>query len=233
MDVGLIKPLYVECSNCALSNLCKEYLFDKQDRFFINSLERKVAFKNGEVLCKPGQSVKYLIALRGGFVSIYDENDNIINFLMPGQLVGGEDIGHGFYRVKAVALTSLSTCLLDSSQLYGLSQVTSNSFHHIINLLSISSRENQRMISVLSYADGKKKIAAFLILLINRLKEYGFPHTNFTFPLPYKDIAQLLGLSVSTLHRVFRAMEAEFILETNNRDVLVINPKKLNKILSI
>ncbi|MHA1057030.1 helix-turn-helix domain-containing protein [Enterobacter mori] len=65
--------------------------------------------------------------------------------------------------------------------------------------------------------DGLQKVSGFIQLMVNINKEYGFEHTILELPLSKKELAQLLGISQSTLSRAFDTLAAQRKLSINKR----------------
>lgn len=217
----------VACEYCIFSALCKDYLFEGKVDFFIESLERKVPYRSGALLFDIGQRVETLIALRRGMVGIYDANNTLIHLLSPGLLVSGEDFCGGYYRVRAVALTDVETCILDYSRMYGLSQITSGTFTHTLNLVSSACRENQRMMQVLNQSDARQKVLAFLTLMRQRNLENGFAPDIIDIPVKHKELASMLGLAAVTLRRILAELSQQGIIDARLRQVVIKDCQRL------
>ncbi|WP_242436446.1 helix-turn-helix domain-containing protein [Enterobacter mori] len=65
--------------------------------------------------------------------------------------------------------------------------------------------------------DGVQKVRGFIQLMVDINREYGFEHNILELPLSKKELAQLLGISQSTLSRAFDALAAQRKLSINKR----------------
>lgn len=215
------ESLYVSCEKCCFGKMCKDYLFDNCVALFTQSLQRKKIIKKGEYIYRPGDQIVHLIALRMGTVKIYDANNDLVNVKTPGQIIGTEDLHINRYHHQAVAATDVQLCLLERSRVYDLSLITENFIHYVIDILSHEIAEQQKMISVLASPNAQMRVREYLKLVIQRYEWYGFPTAKIPFPLSLKEMATLLGVSVSSLNRtIFELKESgEIIVDKKNIQV--------------
>ncbi len=201
--------LCVDCQHCIFSEICKECMFTQNIPIFNRAFQRKVFLSQGRALFNIGDKVKYLIAIRSGCLKIIDQDNILLNLQTPGQLIGGEDLHNGYYRTSAIALQDTEVCMLDYSEIYGLSQITLGTFRNMVNLLSETAYENQQMIKVLVQPDAFLKVTSFILLMAERNKIKFFTEDNFSLPLTQKDLSSLLGISPVTLRRVLDKLERD------------------------
>lgn len=209
----------VSCEKCCFGKMCKDYLFDNCLTLFTQSLQRKKEIKKGEHLYRCGDTITHLMALRTGTVKIYDINGNIINVKTPGQVIGTEDLHAPTYRYQAVAATDIQLCLLERSRIYDLSQITENFINYVTDILSFEIAEQQKMIAVLVSPDTQAKVREFLKLIAQRYAWYGFSASNIPLPVTFKEMAMLLGVSISSLNRA--------LTELKERGEIVVEKKEI------
>lgn len=221
----------IDCEHCAFTGICRDYLFDEPLPYFISSLERKVSLTAGQTLYSTGEPVKHLFALRSGFMKQVNSKNQIINLLVPGELVNGEDGYPGRHRTTTVAVTDAQVCQLDYARLYPLSQVTTNTFSHAMSMLSKAAFNHQRMTTVLMQPDAKRKIAAFILLIHLRFCEAGFTDNCIKLPVIYRELAQLLGVSTVTLRRGLNDMISGNIISLTAENLRINNLPALKEIV--
>lgn len=190
---------------------------------FIKDLARKKIIPKNEFIYQQGNAVKALYALRRGVAKIYDSQQTLQGIVFPGQVVGAEELFSQHYQYSVQAATEVEVCELQNAHFYHLSQITSDFTNFIIAILSRSAREKQQFINVLVNNDGLQKLSGFIQLMVGINREYGFEHNIIELPLSKKELAQLLGISQSTLSRAFDTLESQHKVSVNKKEIVVLD----------
>ncbi len=212
----------VSCEKCCFGKMCKDYLFENCLTLFAQSLQRKKEVKKGQYLYRTGDTITHLMALRSGTVKIYDPDGKNVNVKSAGQVIGTEDLHTQTYLYQAVAATDIQLCLLERSRIYDLSQVTENFVNYVTNILSFEIAEQQKMISVLVSPDAQVKVREFLRLIAQRYESRGFSTNCISLPVTFKELAALLGMSISSLNRALSELKEseEIVVDKKNIKIL-------------
>ncbi|AVH17532.1 Crp/Fnr family transcriptional regulator [Enterobacter sp. SGAir0187] len=189
---------------------------------FIKDLARKKHFAKNAFIYKTGMRVQALYALRRGVAKIYDSQQVLQGIIFPGQVFGADELFSELHQYSVQAATDIELCELQNAHFYHLSQITSDFTNFIINILSRSVSEKQQFISVLVNGDGLQKVSNFIKLMIYINEEYGFRHDLLELPLNKKELAQLLGISPSTLSRALDTLESRNKVIVNNKEIIVL-----------
>lgn len=213
----------VSCDKCCFGKMCKDYLFDNCVTLFTQSLQRKKELEKGQYLYHPGDTITHLMALRTGTVKIYDPAGNIVNVKTPGQVIGTEDLYTQTYHYQAVAATDIQLCLLERSRIYDLSQITENFINYVTDMLSFEIAEQQKMISVLVSPDALAKVRGYLRLIAQRYEWYGFSAHNIPLPMTFKEMATLLGVSISSLNRALTELKESEEIAMDKKNIQIKN----------
>lgn len=213
----------VTCDKCCFGKMCKDYLFDNCVALFTQSLQRKKEIKKGEYLYRSGDAITHLMALRTGTVKIYDPDGNIVNVKTPGQVIGTEDLHTDAYHYQAVAATDIQLCLLERNRIYDLSQITENFINYVTDMLSFEIAEQQKMISVLVSPDAQAKVREYLKLIAQRYAWYGFSANNIPLPVTFKEMATLLGVSISSLNRALSELKESEEIAVDKKNIQIKN----------
>lgn len=213
----------VSCSECGFAEVCQAYLFERQEPIFIRDLSRERRVSKNAYIYQSGNPVDALYALKSGVAKIYDAQHILQGILLPGQVFGAEELftSHHFYSVQAA--TDVQICELKKTHFYELGQLTTHFTHFIIRLISRSAREKQLFINVLVKSDGLQKVNNFIQLLADIRKEYGFEHRAIELPLNKKELAQLLGISLSTLTRALTTLTEQKRVEVNKKKITLLH----------
>lgn len=213
----------VNCEECCFGEICKAYVFHRQDDLFIKNLSKKKKVAKGEFIYRQGDCVVSLFALRSGIAKIYDMEHNLQGVVLPGQVIGAEELVASRYQHNVQAATEVEVCELQCSQFYELSQVTLGFTDFIVRILSRSAREKQQFISVLTKGEALQKVRDFLHLLSDTNKEHGFEHRNVELPINKKELAQLLGISPSTLTRALDTLVEQRVVEMSKKEITLLD----------
>ncbi|EEM1159067.1 Crp/Fnr family transcriptional regulator [Salmonella enterica subsp. enterica serovar Panama] len=220
-------PPCVDCAHCAFTAICRDYLFQERLGVFVDSLQRKSPYKKGDIIFNPGEPVRHLIALRSGFIKIYDADDQLRGVMLPGQLIGSEDMFQCRHQRRAVAATDVTVCLIDSARIYLLSQVTTHANRHFLDMFSKAASEYQEMLTVMMQSTAQKKVSAFFALMMTRNVNGGFQKNKLSLPLTQKELASLLGISPMTLRRVITGLIKEKTISITRDGILILNKNSL------
>ena len=212
----------INCAECGFAELCSAYLFHQPDSLFIRHLETKRKIPRGEYISRQGENVHAIYALRSGIAKVYNAQEQLLSIVLPGQIIGVEDLHSGRYLHDIKASTETEVCVLNSEHFYEMSQLLAGFTDYIVRVLSRSAQEKQQLISVLTKSDALLKVHSFLQLLSAFYKEYGFEYRNIELPVSKKELAQLLGISISTLSRCLEKLCEQNIVAIENKKEITL-----------
>ncbi|WP_410706845.1 Crp/Fnr family transcriptional regulator [Citrobacter braakii] len=195
---------------------------------FIRNLETEKKIARGEYIYRRGEKIDALYALRSGVAKVYDARGQLMGIVLPGQVMGVEELHIGYSQQDIQAATEIEVCVLRSDHFYEMSQLMPGFTDFIVRILSRSAQEKQQFISVLTKSDTLQKVQYFLQLLSRTYKEYGFEHLNLELPISKKELAQVLGISISTLSRALDSLKDQGIISVLNKKeiTLMMSDKK-------
>ncbi|WP_239008182.1 Crp/Fnr family transcriptional regulator [Citrobacter braakii] len=195
---------------------------------FIRNLETEKKIARGEYIYRRGEKIDALYALRSGVAKVYDARGQLMGIVLPGQVMGVEELHIGYCQQDIQAATEIEVCVLRSDHFYEMSQLMPGFTDFIVRILSRSAQEKQQFISVLTKSDTLQKVQYFLQLLSRTYKEYGFEHLNLELPISKKELAQVLGISISTLSRALDSLKDQGIISMLNKKeiTLMVSDKK-------
>ncbi|EPH3181057.1 Crp/Fnr family transcriptional regulator [Citrobacter braakii] len=195
---------------------------------FIRNLETEKKIARGEYIYRRGEKIDELYALRSGAAKVYDTRGQLMGIVLPGQVMGVEELHIGYSQQDIQAATEIEVCVLRSDHFYEMSQLMPGFTDFIVRILSRSAQEKQQFISVLTKSDTLQKVQYFLQLLSRTYKEYGFEHHNLELPISKKELAQVLGISISTLSRALDSLKDQGIISMLNKKeiTLMMSDKK-------
>ena len=174
-----------------------------------------------------GEPVDHAYKIVSGVVRLCkhlpDGRRQIAQFLFPGEYFSFVTIGdHGFSAEAVVDVTLLS---FPQKQVERLCQEHPNMRVRLFELLSRRVHDIQNHLTRVGRQTAKERVAAFLLLLLQRL---GTDGTRIAVPMNRQDIADYLSLTMETVSRTLSLLKAARIvsvpdlhqLELRNIDAL-------------
>ncbi|MPS48768.1 Crp/Fnr family transcriptional regulator [Methylobacillus sp.] len=200
---------------------------------FINTFKlRQLNMPAGKTVVKEGASSPQLYTLLDGWAYRYrtlkNGNRQILNFLLPGDLIGLQQNLLENSGSSVQSLTPISLCELDKSKLWSLYQ------HHpalAYDITWLCAQEEQivdeNLINV-GMRNGMEKIAMLLLHLYKRYKSI-YPATSKTipFPLTQQEIADALGLSLAHTNKTLHKLEKLGLHHLRNNLLTIYDEKML------
>lgn len=166
----------------------------------------------------------YLI--RTGTVKVYfscnDGEEQVVDFALPGEIIGLEAADSGYYPYSAVALENCGICVVSCQQLM---QLQPDSWH---DLYTDAIAKNYSALEILSKKGADQRLASFLLNLSGRLGKRGHYKSRyylleFNLSMSRRDIGDYLGLALETVSRLFSQLETQGLLQVRCRRVRIMN----------
>lgn len=200
------------CSTCRLASLCLPLMLCPED---VAALERIVQWRRplgkGAVLYRAGDRFSALYAVRSGslkstLLSEYGQ-EQVSDFLLPGELVGLDAIAFGYHPTTATALETTSVCEIPFMRLEALSATIPGMQHRLLKLMSRVIVSAEEMMRTLVRGSGEQRLAVLLLDLSERFARRGLSPSCFRLPMLRHEIGNYLGLTPETTSRLFKRFE--------------------------
>jgi CRP-like cAMP-binding protein len=226
----------VTCFECALRACDLFKPVSESELAVINQMKRDhVALPAGRQIIRPEQDSAELYTLYAGwafrFKTLPDGRRQILNFLLPGDLLGLQAAMFDRSQHGIEALTDVELCLLPRRKVWELfGQMPALAFdvtwlgareesHVDENLLSVGRRSALERIAALIV--GLYKRADALALVTDR---------TFTFPLSQQHIADALGLSLVHTNKTLARLRRMGMFTQSNGSLTLVNPRVLEPV---
>lgn len=187
--------------------------------------------QQGDHLVRNGDPFENLFFVHSGMLKAYrddeDGREQVLDFFVPGELVGFSAINAGRYVADYAALTTSICDAIPYPVFIQLCGKIDGLFPRIMRLMS---RNLVRQQILAAKNSAEERVAAFLLNLSLRLGHRGNPLLAFRLPMPRRDIANHLRLSGETVSRIFTRLAREDLLLTKGQTVTLLDPVGLAKI---
>ena len=231
-----IEKIKVSCQNCTLTDLCLPHGMEQEDLEKLdNIVERNHPYQRGEHLFRPGQKSHALFAVRSGALKSYciteDGEEQVVGFILPGELTGMDGLAVGRYASASVALETTSVCELPYDQLNSLCGQLPGMHDQIMHIVGKEITTDQQMLMLLGKRNAEERLASFLLSLSTRYKKRGLSASEFYLPMSRQDIGNYLGLVIETVSRLFARFQEEGILTVDKKLITILKPDTLSSMV--
>jgi CRP-like cAMP-binding protein len=209
-------------------------LFQKLDQVELERLAltcHLLEFKRGEVLFSAGHPAEHVYIIIYGSAKLVrahpDGKERIVHLLIRGEMFGAAvAMQSGYYPVNAITLEQ--SCVLKIK-----SDIYRNIFlnHPIIGQTLVAQLSERVMQAhsdrVMSFDPVDKRIAIFLLELLERVQGIFGSTTRIPVPLTRQDIADRVGSTVETVIRHISLWSKQKIIKTQDRYIEILDPQSL------
>jgi CRP/FNR family transcriptional regulator len=235
IDLASVRSI---CQQCGINKLCMPMGLERNDLDQLDRIiKRRRPIAKGEHLYRGGEAFTAIYALRSGSVKSYLTHESgmehVICFKLPGDLLGLSGINGSHYTNSAVALETSSVCDIPFNQLEHLCQEIPGLQHHILEMMSKEIQEEHEKIAVCSKLPAEARLASVLLTLSGRFHQRGYSATEFNLSMSRSDIANMLGLAVETISRLFTHFQDEGLIEADRKHIKLIDVARLTALVKL
>lgn len=156
-----------------------------------------------------------------------DGNEQVMDFHLPGEVLGVDALGHDLHRVTAIALEDTEVCELNSQRLRTGARSSLVASQGFLRVLGRSMGRDQDHLELLGRRQALERLSLFLHKLAARRRRLGLAHDHYRLSMSRQDIASYLGLVIETVSRCFTVLQEEGVIEVNGRDLHILQPERL------
>lgn len=225
----------VNCGNCSLDNICLPRGLSQEEIDNISQvIKAKKTLNRGDFIYREGDSFRGIMAIKSGSAKLVATdnhgNEHIINILLPGELLGFDGLSDTRHGCAAVALETMSFCLLPADSMDSLFQNVPSLTRELFRHTGEKLLEDKNQL-VLSKRPAEERLAYFLISLSERLKRRGFSSSEFKLSLTRQEIGNHLGLALETVSRLLKKFQEDELIVVNNRFITILDLSGLQRLL--
>lgn len=217
------------CSTCAFSQACLSEGMDKAALGELHVLVEHVGpFQAGAHLFREGDAFTAIAAVRAGTVKTYvndpDGREHVLDFHLPGEIIGLNAIDGEHYPCNAVALDTVALCWFSFPRMALLATRLPGLQRQLFKLLS---RDIGRAALLAGDFTADQRMAAFLVNFVRRLASRGFSASRCQLTMSRTDIANYLRLAPETVSRVLRRFQETGLVRVERREVELVERGQL------
>ena len=232
-----ITSLHSVCEQCGIHKLCMPVGLNTGDMDALDRIiKRRRPLERGQHLYQAGDTFQSIFALRSGSIKSYvmteDGEEHIIGIKMPGDLLGLSDLNNSHYTRSAKALEICSICEIPYDRFEHLTQTIPELHHHILGAMSREIHHEQDRVTMCKKLSAEARLAGLLLTLSQRFSQRGFSATDFNLSMSRSDIANMLGLAVETVSRLFTQFQEYNLLIVERKHVKLLDLAGLEQLLT-
>ncbi|HYD76624.1 cyclic nucleotide-binding domain-containing protein [Ramlibacter sp.] len=189
----------------------------------------RLTVRRGAVLFRQNDPFRAFMAVRrGSFKSVAvapDGREQVLAFVMAGDVLGLDGFGHSRYASSAIALEDSEVLVLD----YGTAGSAGGpALHHAMaRILSRELLRDYKLKVLLASMNAEQKLASFLLNMSRRLQDRGGCPGDLSLRMTRTDIASYLGLSLETVCRTLTSLHRRRVLQVDGRHLRLLDRRAL------
>lgn len=222
------------CRTCAFAGACLAVGYGKPELAALHCLVEHVDdYHAGDHVFRTGDPFRAIFAVRSGTVKTClvdrEGREQVLGFYLPGEVIGLNAIYPDRFPCDAVALEDASFCRFSFPAMSALAARMPAVQQHLFRLIS---KELGTASLLAGDHTADERMAAFLVDLGERYASRGFSGTEFRLSMSRGDIANYLRLAAETVSRVLGRFRSQGLVRIEGRDVVLLQPDKLNDLAS-
>lgn len=226
----------VPCQSCPLRLIPHFRPFTPDELRFVANFKRgELVAEAGSMILSEGSHSAQMFTLLSGWAFRYktmaDGRRQILNYVLPGDLIGlqGSVIGEMQHSVEA--LTPVVLCVFQRSHLPELFRGHPGL---AFDITWLAARE-ERMLDENLLSVGRRSAlerAAFLVAFIHEraLRVGATEHTRLLIPISQQHVADTLGLSIVHTNKTLRKLAERQLIRWHDRACEVLDPEGLKRV---
>lgn len=220
------------CGQCPVARVCLPADVPADSLSRIQSIiSQQQCLDTGQHLFRVGDEFSSLFAIRSGCLksTVFDPEgrEHILNFHLPGEVVGFAAIYQMRHVGNAVALAPSVVCHLPFAEILRAAQEFPQL---VLRLLRIASRSALYTGWLTGDHSAVVRVAAFLLSLSGRLKAQGQSGSQFELIMSREDIANHLRLAPETVSRILTQLRTERVISATRRSVRLLDEARLHEL---
>ena len=196
--------------------------------FLVGTMGAPIPYAHDTEIYGEGDEAEYVYQVVSGAVRTYkilnDGRRQIGSFYLPGDVFGLEiDDEHA---MSAEAVCNCTISVIKRSSLTSLAGRDSNTAHALWSLTAQELQRAQKHVLLL-VRSAQERVASFLLEMADRTAAIG----SVELPMPRRDIADYLGLTIETVSRTLTLLEGQAVIALPSaRRIQITNVRQLRRL---
>lgn len=229
--------MQMSCYECALRPCGMFKPITPEELATINDMKKQhMVLPAGSQIIRPGEDSPQLYTLYSGwafrFKALPDGRRQILNFLLPGDLLGLQAAMFDAALHGIEALTEVQLCVLPRRDVWTLFGTMPGLAFDVTWLGSREESIVDENLASVGRRSAAERVAALIVMLYKRIKLLGLVDADdsFDFPPTQQHIADALGLSLVHTNKTLAKLRRMGMFSTSNGRLTLTNPRVLQRI---
>jgi CRP-like cAMP-binding protein len=229
----------IDCKDCPLRRRRAFQPFTEAELAFMRR------FKSGELTVSPRMTIlmqgapsPQLYTVLSGWGVRYkllpDGERQVINFVMPGDLIGLQAGVLGEMQHSVDAVTDMTLCVFARADVWDLFRDSPERAYDITWLAAREEHFLGDMLATVGRRAGLERVAWGLLVLYRRAEARDLARDG-TMPMPYRqqDLADAFGLSLVHTNKTLRALRAQRLIAIGEGSLRILDPPRLEALANL
>lgn len=222
----------ISCESCSLSNIClPNGLTPAELDQLESSIDKTLKIEKKSALFKSRELTKGVYAVKSGAIktsiSNTDGQEQILEFHLPGDMLGFDAFNTGSHTCNAVALEDTLLCKIPIDIFDDLCEKIPGLRRELRHQVGKEIEHNQQLLLSLGQQQTDERLATFLLQMSSHYQSRGFSNKEFCLPMSRQDLSNYLGMAVETLSRIISRMTDNGLIKVERRMIFVSDMEKL------
>jgi len=221
------------CHTCMLQKNCIiSRIESTPEKGALHLSHRSTLIKDNKHLYFSGDQLQAIYIIKSGSFKSYTTNqkgdEQIIDFHLPGDILGLDALPLHRFEYSAVALEASSVCAVPAQQLEHL--IDSLVPDWLMELMMGKLIQQQRNHSALGKKNARRQIASFILDQSENYRALGYSGKELKLNMSRQDIGNYLGLASETISRIFTRMQKEGLLKLDRKEITIVDFENLSQL---
>ncbi len=229
-----LKTSASSCETCSLNKICIPHGLSVAELSELEeSIDKSIRLNKKESVFEAKELQDGIYAVKSGAIktsiSNADGQEQILEFHLPGDVLGFDAFNTGKHTCDAVAVEDTLLCKIDMNVFDDLCERLPGMRKELIHQVGKEIAHVQSQVLSLGQQQADERLAVFLLKMSSHFQSRGFSNKEFLLPMPRQDLANYLGMAVETLSRIISKLTEEGIFSFERRMVSLQDIGRLEK----
>jgi CRP/FNR family transcriptional regulator len=218
-----------DCKNCIVRSLTILSDLNFQELEKVSALIYLKVYKRKKIVFLEETPSHTVYILKSGNIKTYkslpDGREQIINILLPGDMLGFDSLYDDRYSCTAEVIQDAELCCIRKQDLINLLTHNPEVGLKFIKIMNRELNKAQDRIRDLGLKDARERVASLLMTLFTSRGEGQGPG----FTLSRQEISEMVGVAQETVIRMLSEFKSDGIIRTEGKNIFVVNPEELKR----
>jgi CRP/FNR family transcriptional regulator, anaerobic regulatory protein len=220
------------CSECSVRLVSVCAALSATELQDMEAMSHGGRFAARQVIVSQGEHAEGVFTITEGVVRLYkllrDGRRQVLGFALPGDFLGLSLFDT--YGFSAEAVTDTTACRFPRKSFLSFAEQRPHLLRRLHEFASHELSLAQDQMVLLGRKSAEERVAAFLVMMRDRLRRLGHTSPSLALPMTRQDIADHLGLTIETVSRTFTKLAKTKVIVVVPDGVRLLQERELETI---